>query len=516
MTYPLLSEYIESIKSPADFFDQLKHLRPVLNDDGTPVMTSGNFAVVFKMKDEESDQFYAVKCFLRDQERRSESYRLISEQLKDVDIPYLTSIKYLENEIYVNTTVSQDKEYPVLIMDWVEGKTLDAYIREHIDDQYELSMLAYRFSQLAMWLLPQPFAHGDLKPENILVKDDGSLVLVDYDGMYVPAMKGQLARELGSPDFRHPLRTDSTFNEHIDDFSVVSILLSLKAIAVEPSLLGQFSAPDRLLFSVNDYFNLNGSAVLRQLYTIDDSELKMLCSVFTIALQMQDISFVSSQLLNIKEPIGYRKKRVYGTSSGHEYVDLGLSVKWATCNVGATKPEEYGDYYAWGETDTKNDYALDTYKHYYIDYSSEEFIINKYDTSGDNGTTHRVVLYPEDDIAHINFGKGWRMPTKAEQEELCKECTWKWYDCGNSEFGGIAGYKITSNKFGYTDRFIFLPAAGYCREEKTFFVEERGLYWSSSLNTDDDAWVILFDKDYNKTSFKEREIGISVRPVCTL
>ena len=103
MTYPLLSEYIESIKSPADYFDQLKYLRPILNDDGTPVMTSGNFAVVFKMKDEESGQFYAVKCFLRDQERRSESYRLISEQLKDVNSPYLTTIKYLENEIYVES-----------------------------------------------------------------------------------------------------------------------------------------------------------------------------------------------------------------------------------------------------------------------------------------------------------------------------------------------------------------------------------------------------------------------------
>ena len=94
-------------------------------------------------------------------------------------------------------------------MDWVEGKTLDKYLRENLDDKYALEMLAYRFSQLSQWLILQPFAHGDLKPDNILVREDGMLVLVDYDGMYVPAMKGQKARELGSPDFRHPLRTEN-------------------------------------------------------------------------------------------------------------------------------------------------------------------------------------------------------------------------------------------------------------------------------------------------------------------
>ncbi len=303
MVYPLLTEYIEAIKSSQDNMDALKYLSPVLDNDGNPVMSSGNFAVVFKMKDEETGRHYALKCFLRDQERRSESYRLISDELSKVDSPYLTTIKYLDKELFVDSRSTTDTEFPVLLMDWVDGVNLDKYVRDHIDDQYELSMLAYRFSQLAMWLLPQPFAHGDLKQDNILVKEDGSLVLVDYDGMYVPAMKGQLARELGSPDFRHPLRTESTFNEHIDDFSVVSILLSLKAIAVKPSLSQQYGAADRLLFCERDYQDPDNSDVLKELNTIDDSELKILSSVFTIALQMHDISLMSPQLLNIKEPI---------------------------------------------------------------------------------------------------------------------------------------------------------------------------------------------------------------------
>ena len=199
MNYPLISEYVEAIKAAEDNLDQLKHLRPVLVEDGEPVMTSGNFAVVFKMKDEHTGKLHAVKCFLKEQEGRAEAYRQIAEELEFVSSTFLTPIKYLDKELFVDSSNSADSEFPVLLMDWVEGQTLDKYIREHIDDQYELSLLAYQFSRLAMWLMPQPFAHGDLKPDNILVKEDGTLVLVDYDGMYVPAMKGQKARELGSP-----------------------------------------------------------------------------------------------------------------------------------------------------------------------------------------------------------------------------------------------------------------------------------------------------------------------------
>ena len=215
--YPLISEYIVSIKSAEDNLKELSYLRPVLGDDGEPVMTSGNFAVVFKMEDERKGKSYALKCFTKEQEGRAEAYRQIAEELKDIYSPYLTSVRYLDNELFVDTKQTDETEFPVLLMDWVDGKTLDKYLRENLDDKYALEMLAYRFSQLAQWLIPQSFAHGDLKPDNILVREDGTLVLVDYDGMYVPAMKGQKARELGSPDFRHPLRTENDFDEHIDE-----------------------------------------------------------------------------------------------------------------------------------------------------------------------------------------------------------------------------------------------------------------------------------------------------------
>ena len=291
MNYPLISEYVEAIKMAEDNFEELSYLRPVLDADGQPVMSSGNFAVVFKMRDERDGKLYAVRCFHRDQEGRAESYRLIEEELKEVESPYLVSFRYMDKELFVDSSQTDETEFPVLLMDWVEGITLDKYLRENLDDQYALEMLAYRFSQLAQWLIPQPFAHGDLKPDNILVREDDTLVLVDYDGMYVPAMKGQKARELGSPDFRHPLRTEDDFDEHIDDFPLVSILLSLKAISLNPQLLEEYGATDRLLLSEKDYRDIANSAVFQLvLNQITNAEISRIYSLFVITLSEKRIS----------------------------------------------------------------------------------------------------------------------------------------------------------------------------------------------------------------------------------
>ena len=320
MIYPTITEYVEAVKSAEDNFDALNQLRTVLDADGTPVMSSGNFAVVFKMQDCQTGKMYAVKCFTKEQEHRQESYRLIADEQKKVDSPYLTSIQYYDQELFVDSQNADGDEFPVVLMDWVEGKTLDKYLREHIDDDYELEMLAYRFSQLAQWLIPQPFAHGDLKPDNILVREDGTLVLVDYDGMYVPAMKGQKARELGSPDFRHPLRTEDDFDEHIDDFPVVSILLSLKAISLNPSWLNEHGASDRLLFSENDYRNIGMCEAFQSMLQSDNIELGALTDLFSVALMKKRLSTQFHQLLNLQKP----QEKVYST----EVTDADLQNAW--------------------------------------------------------------------------------------------------------------------------------------------------------------------------------------------
>ena len=261
MNYPLLSEYIETIRSAEDNFGELSYLKPVLGDDGLPVMTSGNFAVVFKMKDEQSGKFYAVKCFTKEQEGRTAAYKEIAKELKDISSPYIVSIQYLEKELFVDTNQTTETEFSVLLMDWVDGVPLNKYIRQNINESSLLKQLSHNFKKLSLWLLSQPFAHGDLKPDNILVKQDGSLVLVDYDGMYVPSMKGETIRELGSPDFQNPHKAAEKFDENMDLFSIVSIFLSLSLIAIDSDILERFGAEDRLLFSVNDYLDVQKSKI---------------------------------------------------------------------------------------------------------------------------------------------------------------------------------------------------------------------------------------------------------------
>ena len=303
MNYPLISDYVSSILSAEDNFKELTHLRPVLDEEGQPIMNSGNFAVVFKMKDEQTGKLYAVKCFLKEQEGRAESYKLIEEELECISSNYLTPIRYMEDELFVDSSNTEETEFPVLLMDWVEGMTLDKYVRYYIGNIYTLLMLVYRFSRMASWLLSQPFAHGDLKCDNIIVKEDGTLVLVDYDGMYVPAMKGQKAREMGSPDFRHPKRTENDFDEHIDDFAISSILLSLKAISLNPDLLRLYGDSDRLLFSQKDYLDLSICNVIDALRPLMiDDELNILLSLFLLAHSRQELSLVSFQLVNLKRP----------------------------------------------------------------------------------------------------------------------------------------------------------------------------------------------------------------------
>lgn len=303
MNYPLISEYVEAIKAAEDNFEELSYLRPVMDENGLPVMTSGNFAVVFKMKDERDEKYYAVKCFTKEQEGREEAYHQITEELKNVSSPYLTSVRYLDKELFVDTDQTNETEFPVLLMDWVEGLTLDKYLRANLDDKFALEMLAYRFSQLAQWLIPQPFAHGDLKPDNILVREDGTLVLVDYDGMYVPAMKGQKARELGSPDFRHPQRTENDFDDHIDDFPIISILLSLKALSIDSSFLARFEINDKLLFSEKDYKEINRCSKINALFSLGSKDIRRLLRIFMLCISSTntDYSFVLSNFFNHRD-----------------------------------------------------------------------------------------------------------------------------------------------------------------------------------------------------------------------
>ena len=302
MQYPLISEYVKAIEDAGDNLEQLAYLTPVLDDHGEPYRSSGAFAVVFKMLDKSTGKYYALKCFTEEQEGRADAYRQIADELDMVDSPYITSVKYMEKELFVDSQCEED-EFPVLLMDWVEGETMEAYIAANYHNQSAMSMLCYRFGKMAAWLRTQSFSHGDIKPDNIIVRPDGSLTLVDYDGMFVPSMKGSQSPTIGTRDFSHPLRTVDDFDETIDDFSLASIALSLKAISMKSTLLDIYGASDRLLFSENDYRNPSNSKVISALQELMcDKDFCTLYSLFMLALARKELSTCSFRLFIGEKP----------------------------------------------------------------------------------------------------------------------------------------------------------------------------------------------------------------------
>ena len=310
MQYPLISEYLAAIREAHDNLDKLSHLVPVLDKYGEPYRSSGAFAVVFKMKDEQTGKCYALKCFTEEQEGRAEAYRKIAEELEFVDSPYITSVKYLEKEMFVDSNC-ENEEFPVLLMDWIEGETMETYIAANYTDTHAMAMLCYRFCKMAVWLRSQSFAHGDIKPDNIMIRPDGTLTLVDYDGMFVPAMKGQKSPTIGTKDFSHPLRTVDDFDETIDDFALASIALSLKVISLNPSLLQTYGASDRLLFSAADYLDLSNSKTFTALQNLlADEEAITLMSMFLLARAKKNLSMCSFRLFGVQKP---KEEEVWST-----------------------------------------------------------------------------------------------------------------------------------------------------------------------------------------------------------
>lgn len=187
---------------------------------------------------------------------------------------------------------------------------------------------------------------------------------------------------------------------------------------------------------------------------------------------------------------------------GHIAVDLGLSVKWAACNIGASSPHEKGDYFAWGETEPKENYSWETYK-WCRGTSSTIF---KYDTNKDRRTT----LERSDDAAYVNWGESWRMPTMAEFTELYKNCTWTW-----DYLNGYGGYRIISSN----GNSIFLPLTGRYHET-SFYESHAGYYWSSTTNKYSSDWNSAYDLCFSSStilyseSIFTRKQGFPIRPVC--
>ncbi|MCI7430217.1 MAG: hypothetical protein MSS84_04980 [Bacteroidales bacterium] len=198
------------------------------------------------------------------------------------------------------------------------------------------------------------------------------------------------------------------------------------------------------------------------------------------------------------------------TEKGHEYVDLGLpsGLKWATCNVGATSPKDYGDYFAWGETAPKTTYDWNTYKWCDGNYDAHTKYCNNASYGKDGFTDSKTVLDLEDDAARANWGGAWRTPTKEEWQELIDNCTWTWTE--NYKETGIKGYEVKATN----ENSIFLPAAGYHDDDNLLYDGTNCSYWSSSLSTEvPGAYGVDCKSGSVLNNYGARRCGLSVRAV---
>ena len=273
--WPLNIDFTIAVQNPQLCFADLDLRQAITtkNSRGRVLLWSGNFATVYKLTNKLStgDRAWAVRCFTRTpQSDVQHRYKLISEYLNQHQTSYLVNFEFLSQGILV-----KGEWYPILKMDWVEGVEIDRYIGEYIDDSQVLLRLDRQLKRLQRDLQQIGIAHGDLQHGNIMIDDEGEIKLVDYDGMYVPALQGNPPAEIGHPNYQSPMRSAKDFSDRLDDFSFAVISLSLRALAIEPKLWETFHEDNKnLIFRQNDFQEPNLSPVFQAIAQIPDDEIR--------------------------------------------------------------------------------------------------------------------------------------------------------------------------------------------------------------------------------------------------
>lgn len=292
--FPSGAAYAEALQHTQLCFQhpELKGAQPELTKLGLPRAISGAFASVLSLTSATSGRRYAVKCFTRyvpDQERRYEaiSARLARLDQAELSQPWNLGFDYLPDAI----TVGQER-YPVLKMEWIEAVTLSSWLDDNHADRFAVGRLADRFAALTSDLSQHEIAHGDLQHGNLLVAGDDTLRLVDYDGMYVPALSGLGGTERGHRNYQSPLRGNDDFGVALDRFSSWVIFMSLKAIATDPALWNRLHEPsgEFLLLTEEDFKSPGGSTGLQTLLAHPDQAVSGLADrVRSLAFQPLDL-----------------------------------------------------------------------------------------------------------------------------------------------------------------------------------------------------------------------------------
>ena len=277
---PTTQEYKISLMIGQDSFRTLEGVKVIPNPNypDEPWYSTGGLAIVFKLK--LKDKLYALKCFYTEANERQERLGLIAEYLKQNPSPYFVDFTYLEDELWVESDNDEGQGYPVVLMEWVEGKTLDNYL-EQICSQNNtpaLKNLYFQFCNLAWWLQQQPIAHGDIKHDNLIVMPDGKLKLIDYDGVFVPALRGRKANEMGSPCYQHPKRDAHFFDKNLDDFSLLVLQITLLALQQEPKFFTEHYNGDGIILKDTDYQNFVQSPIKTILWQLPKVKIPLLLS----------------------------------------------------------------------------------------------------------------------------------------------------------------------------------------------------------------------------------------------
>ncbi|NIO08905.1 MAG: hypothetical protein GTO40_13175 [Deltaproteobacteria bacterium] len=269
--WPSMVDYQEAVQSPGSAFasSELCSGTPVTNKLGMPRPICGTFASVYEFITA-GRRRWAVKCFLRNIPDLHQRYAKISDHLKKNRwLPYFATFEYQENGIKV-----RGKSFPLVKMEWLDGDPLNTFIEKNLSRPKVLTKLHHAWEKLLADLRSAKIAHGDLQHGNVLVRPNGDLRLIDYDGMWVPSLEGQVSNETGHPDYQSPRRTQKHFHEGIDKFSNAVIQLSICALAENPGLWKKYNNGDNLLFRRRDFLNLRKSSLIADLQKLKSPNVK--------------------------------------------------------------------------------------------------------------------------------------------------------------------------------------------------------------------------------------------------
>ena len=297
--WPDLTEYHEAVQHPPKAFADpgLKAVTLELDQFGMPKPATGGNAVVYKAKEPGFlfKKTWAIRCFLRPISDHAERYEAISKHLHKVHLPYDVNFRFLKQGIQIRS-----KWFPIVKMKWADGDLLHSHIEKQLRYPASLAVLRAKWVTLVRDLEARKVAHGDLQHGNILVRG-GSIHLVDYDGMWVPALKGRHATETGHRAYQHPERSERDYGQEIDRFSALVIYVSLAALEKDASLWEEFHTGDNLIFVREDFLHVGRSPIWQQLGRIGSAQIDQLAAAMAAMVQQppMKVSTLDSVLKNL-------------------------------------------------------------------------------------------------------------------------------------------------------------------------------------------------------------------------